>query len=73
MIINQQNYDRYGVGHNFRDPIYPQDIEYIVYGDDAEEIVTRENPERPDGQTPWFKEPSYDRWWKVGIRSNTEG
>ena len=66
MTITLENLDQYGIGHNFSDAIYPQDFQYIVYGANLEENVVRENPTTNGGTTAWWKEPSYDRWWKVG-------
>lgn len=72
MNINASNIDQFGIGHNFKEALYEQDLDTIVYGADNEEIVVRENPESEGGQVAWWKEPSYDRWWKVGPRGTED-
>lgn len=66
MAISIDNLDQFGIGHNFSDPIYPQDFEYITYGSDIDASVVTEDPTVAGGKTAWWKEPSYNRWWKVG-------
>ena len=72
MSITLENLDQYGIGYNFSDPIYPQDFENIVYGADSEDNMVTEDPTDFSGTTPWWKEPSYERWWKVGPRGERE-
>lgn len=78
MTITLDNLEQYGIGHNFSDPIYPQDFEGIALGADLEDNMVTEDPTTmllttPNGgTTPWWKEPSYDRWWKVGLRGNRD-
>ena len=72
MSITLDNLDQYGIGYNFSDPIYPQDFEGIVYGGDSEDNMVTEDPTDFSGTTAWWKEPSYDRWWKVGPRGTRE-
>ena len=66
MSITLDNLNQYGIGHNFSDPIYPQDFEGIAYGADLKDNMVTEDPTTNGGTTPWWKEPSYERWWKVG-------
>ena len=68
MTITIDNLDTFGIGHNYSDPIYPQDIAHIVYGADLEETMVTDDPETDDGSVAWWKEPSYQRWWKIGPR-----
>lgn len=72
MTITLENLDEYGIGHNYSDIIYPQDFENIVYGADLDEQSVIEDPTTSDGTTPWWKEPSFDRWWKVGPRGSRD-
>lgn len=72
MSITLENLDQYGIGHNFSDPIYPQDFEGIAYGADLENSPSTADPTTNGGDTPWWKEPSYDRWWKVGPKGNRD-
>jgi hypothetical protein len=67
-MITLENLEEYGIGNNFSDRIFPQDIEFITYGEDSDAIVTEKDPTTANGVTPWWKEPSYNRWWKVGPR-----
>jgi len=52
--------------------VYPQDFQQIFYGEDLEENLVLTDPTTNGGSTPWFKEPSYDRWWKVGPKGEAE-
>ena len=72
MKITAANLSLVGIGYNFKESIYPQDLETVVYGADLPENVVRENPETPDGEQAWWKEPSYDRWWKIGFKPVTK-
>lgn len=72
MTITLENLDQYGIGHNFSDAIYPQDFESIVYGADSDDNMVTDDPTEFDGTTAWWKEPSYNRWWKVGTRGERE-
>lgn len=72
MSITLDNLDQYGIGHNFSDALYPQDFELIVYGNDSEDQYTRDDPEASGGTVAWWKEPSYDRWWKVGPKGTRD-
>jgi hypothetical protein len=66
--VTLENLDQYGIGHNFTAKVYPQDVDFIVYGNDSEDNLVLNNPEAVSGETPWWKEPSNDRWWKLGPR-----
>lgn len=66
--ITADNVSNYGIGHNYTGAINDRDIGQIVYGTDVGEVTTT-NPETPTGDTPYWKEYSYDRWWKVGPRA----
>ena len=72
MSITLDNLDQYGIGHNYSDPIYPQDFEGIAYGADLEDNMVQTDPTTGGGSTPWWKEPSYDRWWQVGPRGTRD-
>lgn len=73
MTITLDNLDQYGIGHNFSDAIYPQDFDQIVYGADNEANMVTTDPTVAGGTTPWWKEPSYNRWWKVGPKGTRGG
>lgn len=66
MTITLETLDQYGIGHNFSDAIYANDFGQITYGADIDAQVVTEDPTVEGGETPWWKEPSYDRWWKIG-------
>mgnify|MGYP003385486736 CR=1 FL=1 len=72
MTITVDNLEDYGIGHNFTAAIYPQDIEYVVYGEALDGEMVETDPTVNGGATAWFKEPSYDRWWKVGPRGSND-
>lgn len=72
MTITLENLSQYGIGNNFSDTVYPQDFQNIVYGEDLDEELVLVDPTTNGGSTAWFKEPSYDRWWKVGPAGERE-
>jgi len=72
MQVTIDNISEYGIGHNFSDPIIEQDLDYITYGTPSERAVVTEDPTLTNGTQAWWKEPSYDRWWKVGPRGKPE-
>ena len=47
MSITLDNLDQYGIGHNFSDPIYPQDFEGIAYGADLEDNMVTVDANHP--------------------------
>ena len=68
MKVTLENLPEFGIGNNFENELFENDMPYIVYGDDIEGGLTLENPEKDGGTTPYWKEPSYERWWKMGPR-----
>ena len=72
MTITLENLSQYGIGNNFSDTVYPQDFQNIVYGEDLEDELALVDPTANGGSTAWFKEPSYDRWWKMGPKGERE-
>jgi hypothetical protein len=72
MTITLETLSQYGIGNNFSATVYPQDFQQISYGADLEENLVLTDPTTNGGSTPWFKEPSYDRWWKVGPKGEAE-
>ena len=69
MVISLDNLDQFGIGHNFSDPIYPQDFEFITYGSDIEANTVTTDSTVAGGETAWWKEPSFYVWWKIGLRA----
>lgn len=68
MKITKDNLNSYGIGHNFSDPIHPNDLPYITYGNDVPGVVTTDDPTAEGGEVAYRKEPSFQRWWKIGPR-----
>lgn len=66
-MITSENITQFGIGSNFQYPLVPLDIDGIVYGADiGDSSFTLEDPSMSPGETPYWKEPSYNKWWKVG-------
>ena len=40
--IATKNLEYYGIGHNFTAAIYPQDIEYVVYGEALDDAMAQD-------------------------------
>lgn len=40
--IATENLEYYGIGHNFTAAIYPQDIEYVVYGEALDDAMAQD-------------------------------
>lgn len=72
MQITKDNYQDFGIGQNFADPLYESDLRFITYGDDVDGPVTAKNPTKEGGATAYRKEPSYNRWWKIGPKGSRD-
>lgn len=67
--VTLENLHEFGIGHNFQDNVYPQDFEGIVYGADIEGNLSLVDPTKKSGDTPFWKEPTGGRWWKMALKA----
>ena len=61
MTLEELN--NYRIGRNKNISVFPQDIEYVVYGSDIDGYMTSDAPSV--GDTPYFKSPTTDVWLKM--------
>jgi hypothetical protein len=67
MKITTKNVSAFGIGHGFTGEVSARDLGQITYGPDTDGEVQLTDP-TGDGDTPYWKEYSADRWWKMGPR-----
>lgn len=68
-MIDESNLQQFEVQMNGV-PIFPVDLEYIVYRADIDAEISNESP--AEGDTPYLKPPDFDVWLKIVRKQNKE-
>lgn len=66
-MIDENNLHQFEVQMNGV-PIFPVDLEYIVYRADIDAVISNKSP--AEGNTPYLKPPDFDGWLKIVRKQN---